>query len=345
MTNEYKYEIDNCDVVDKACLHSFRQKRAQWGNWLEGDLDHAIWPAISGLVWRDTTFAAIGKLALENPEGPLNASLLGETIINGHVTMQVLALRRLVDRRKGVVSLHRLIKDVGSDWLLLTRENLVCFDGLPYDYAAAKMDVWADRGPGAYWGDTSGPKAYAASELLHLQFDRLSGIARSDRSRSDVLPKSLLAKVEGWLNNSGANEIVRWSHAYLAHAGNSRDRDAIAHLQVTNDKITAAICDVARVTEALSSEILGISGRMNALMPVAQYDVFERLEKPIASASQQAAAEGVWKNKSREWDAILSDVPGALDPASGFGRAGPFCVSGTARTTPTSPQKPRSRTP
>lgn len=79
--------------------------------------------------------------------------------------------------------------------------------------------------------------------------------------------------MEGWLHNSGAKEIARWSHAYLAHAGNSQDREAIAHLQVTNNKITAAIRDVARVTEALSAEIIGVSGRMNALMPVVQYEV------------------------------------------------------------------------
>jgi len=66
------------------------------------------------------------------------------------------------------------------------------------------------------------------------------------------------------------------------------------------------------VTEALSAEILGISGRLNALMPVAQYDVFERLEKPIASKLQRDAAADVWKKKSEEWDAALNDVRDAL---------------------------------
>ena len=312
MAHEYKYTLSDCRVVDKAALNSFRQKRAQWVNWLDDDPDHAIWTAISSLVWRDTTFAAISKLALDAPEGPLNATLIGETIVSGHVTMQVLALRRLTDRGTNVISLPRLITDLRRHWHLLTRENFVCFDGLPYDYAAVMREDWATRGPGVQWVDTSGPKAWGTSQLLHVHFDRLSGIQEANRSRNDVLPISLLAKVEGWLRNSGAEEIAKWSHRYLAHAGSSQDREAIAHIQVTNNKITAAIRDVARATEALSAEILYAGGRMNALMPVAQYNVFERLERPIALESQQHVVSDVWETKSNEWDAALSGVRDAL---------------------------------
>jgi len=88
----------------------------------------------------------------------------------------------------------------------------------------------------------------------------------TNRSRTDTLSNSLIKKVEGWLLNSGAEEIAKWSHRYLEHAGSSQDREAIAHIQVTNNKITAAIRDVARVTEALSADILGMSGRMKALI-------------------------------------------------------------------------------
>jgi hypothetical protein len=311
--NAYSYDIRDCDVVDRAALNSFRQKRAQWSNWLDDDPDHAIWNVVHTLVWRDTTFTALSKLALENPESPLHAPLLAETIVNGHVTMQVLALRRLTDRGSGVISLPTLIKDLKRHWHLLTRENFVCFDGLPYDHEAAAREYWADKEPGvAIWVETAGPKAYGTSGLLHAQFDRLAGIDAANRSRSDCLPRSLITKVEGWLLNSGAEEVAKWSHPYLAHAGNSQDREAIAHIQVTNDKITAAIRDVARVAEALSGEILYIGGRTGSLMPVAQYDVFERLERPIALQLQRDAAEDVWNTKSREWDAALSDVRDAL---------------------------------
>jgi hypothetical protein len=312
MTQPYAYDVRDCDVLDREGLNSFRQKRAQWSSWLDDDPDHAIWDTVAALVWRDTTFATVSKLALENPAGPLTATLLGETIVSGHVAMQVLALRRLIDRGSDIISLRRLITDLRRNWHLLTRENFVCFDGLPYDYVAVMREVWAERGPGVHWGETSGPKAYGTSDLLHRQFDRLSGVDAAKRKRSDALPKSLLAKVEGWLQGSEAEEIVKWSHSYLAHAGNSQDREAIAHIQMTNNKISAAIRDVARVTEALAGEILYIGGRANALMPVAQYDVFERLEKPIAQDREREAAAEVWRTKSDEWDAALQDVRDAL---------------------------------
>jgi hypothetical protein len=315
MTKAYNYDIRDCKVCDKAALNSFRQKRAQWSDWLDGDPDHAIWNAVCMLVWRDTTFSAISKLALQNLEGPLHTTLLGETIVNGHVTMQALALRRLIDRRSDVISLHRLITDLKRHWHLLTRENFVCFDGLPYDYVAAEKEYWADKKlepGGTIWVETTGPLAYGTSERMHQQFDKLSGIRAADRSRADVLPRSLIEKVEGWLLNSAADEIAKWSHRYLAHAGERHKRDAIAYIQVTNDKITAAIRDVARVTEALAGEILYMSGRTGALMPVAQYDVFERLEKPIALEAQRDAAADVWDAKSREWDDALRDVRDAL---------------------------------
>src|SRR5687768_6794416 len=106
MTNTYSYDLRDCQVVDKTALHSFREKRTQWSNWLDNDPDHAIWDVVIGLVWRDTTFATISRLALENPEGPLNTTLLAETIVTGHVATQVLALRRLTDRGSNVISLH-----------------------------------------------------------------------------------------------------------------------------------------------------------------------------------------------------------------------------------------------
>lgn len=307
----YDFEVSECFALDKTALNSFRQKRAQWVDWLDDDPEHAIWTAISGLVWRDTAFAAISKLARDNPEGPLNTTLIGEAIVTGHVTTQVLALRRLIDRGSNVISLPRLIRDLKRHRELLTRENFVCYDGLPYNYLEV-MDADFREQPGMRWRETKGPKAWGTSQLLHQHFDRLTGVQSANRNRNDVIPESLIVKIEGWLLNSGAEEIAKWSHKYLAHAGMSQDREAIAHIQVTNNKITAAIRDVARVTEALSAQILYAGGRMNALMPVAQFDVFDRLESPVATEPEQSAAADEWKSKSDEWDDALGDVRDAL---------------------------------
>ena len=77
--------------------------------------------------------------------------------------------------------------------------------------------------------------------MAHEQFDRLAGIDPAKRSREDRLPLSLLATIERWLDESGADELAKWSHAYLAHAGGSEARKRIADLLVTANKITDAI--------------------------------------------------------------------------------------------------------
>ncbi|URQ75396.1 MAG: hypothetical protein NBV76_01000 [Candidatus Ochrobactrum gambitense] len=306
---KYIYDIRDCDVTDRVSLQTFRQKREQWSTWLDDDPDHAIWNVIHTLVWRDTNFAAISKLALENPTGPLHTTLIGETLVSGHVTMQVMALRRLIDRRKDVISLPRLITDLKANWQLLTRENFVCFDGLPYDYEAAAREFWKDKKPeGAIWVDTTGPLAYGTSERLHRHFDRLAGISPTDRKRHDVLPRTLIATVERWLLNSRAMDVAEWSHVHVAHAANAQNREAIAHVQVTNNTISAAIREIARVAEAISGEILYIGGRLGALMPIAQYDIFDRLERPIASTPIRKVAEEAWDAKTQEWDEAVRDV-------------------------------------
>ena len=71
---------------------------------------------------------------------------------------QVLAIRRLMDDgNSDVISLRRPVKDIRRDFALFTRENYVCFDGLPYDYEAVqRKEMMGHIGTGAFWGQTHG---------------------------------------------------------------------------------------------------------------------------------------------------------------------------------------------
>ena len=93
------------------------------------------------MAWADVSFRTLSKLATDNDNSSLHNYLLSEALINGHFATQILSLRRLVDNRKDVISLNRLLKDVRGNLKLFTRENYVCFDGLPYDYEAAHARV------------------------------------------------------------------------------------------------------------------------------------------------------------------------------------------------------------
>lgn len=310
--DRYSFPLEACQVDDFDSLKAYRKKRAEWEHWLNDDEHHAIWSNLSLLIWNEARFGALSAIADSQGDGALSNSLVTELALYGHVAIQVLAIRRLVDTSKKVVSLRKLLQDVAANRHLLTRQNYVCFDGLPYDHGAAWEADHAVHGPGVRWLDTTGPNAWASSEMFHRKFDQLSGVSADKRSRTDRIPKAHFQTIERWIKDSGADDIADWSHQYLAHAGSRFDRDRIAGLNMSGSRIDRAIIGLARATEALSADVLNSTGGAGALMPTAQFDQFEGLEKPAAGPAAIAAGQQRWEELSDRFDGCLNDVREAL---------------------------------
>ena len=166
--SEYEFSIADCDVSCPVGLERYRTKRADWVNWLDDDEHHAIWRVLTQMVWNEVAFNTLAEIADADSESALNNPLIIEAVINGHLAMQVLAIRRLTDTTKKVLSLSNLLKDIRSHRELLTRENYVAFDGLPYDYALVEEEHLRTRG--------TGPHAFEPARRAHEQFDRLCGV-------------------------------------------------------------------------------------------------------------------------------------------------------------------------
>ena len=317
MSDNYAYTIDQCDVPKerRASLESYRAKRRLWLSWLDTDEHHAIWTVLSSMVWAEVAFRTLSNLAGRNEANGLKNPLVSEALLEGHVATQVLSIRRLMDdSSSGVISLRRLLKDMKANIHLFTRENYVCFDGLPYDYLAVRdalLQKHVKEGVKFFWGATDGPEADGASELAHMQFDKLAGVGPETRSRDDRLPVRPFKRIEGWVTASSADDLAKWSSTYLAHAGGPERREAIAHLSVTANKINDAIRVLARAAEA-ASWLVYAGGRSGALMPVAQFDQFEMLDKPIVREGDERAAHDCWSQHSADWNRCLDDVEEGL---------------------------------
>ncbi len=189
MRNEYTYAIAQCDVPPdkRPVLESFRDKRRVWLSWIDADEHHAIWQVLSSMVWSDASFKTLTQFAIDDENSALNNSLLAEALLSGHVANQVLAIRHSWTIEVPTLSLRRLVKDLRRSWPLFTRENYVCFDGLPYDYEAVQREEMQRMvGKGAFWGEASGPGAYSTSRMAHEQFDRLAGIDPANRRREKI---------------------------------------------------------------------------------------------------------------------------------------------------------------
>jgi hypothetical protein len=165
MPTDYKYKAVACDVADKRALEAYRVKRATWLSWINTDEHHAIRNILSGMIWTDVSFRSLTQFAIHDENSALHNRLLTEALIGGHVATQVLAIRRLVDkRRNGVISLLRFINDMRKHFDLFTRENYICFDGLPCDYEAVRQTEIENRlGKDFFWGAMDGPDAHGLS--------------------------------------------------------------------------------------------------------------------------------------------------------------------------------------
>lgn len=311
----YTYPAAQCEVLDQEALQRFREKRAVWLDWLNGDEHHPIFSVISSMVWTDVAFRTLAKAGELEPTGALSNPLVAEALINGHFATQALAIRRLLDGRKDVISLVRLLRDIGENIDLFTRENFVAFDGLPYDNEVSERRVMSERigVKGPFWGERTGPDAYGASEIAHRAFDRLSGTAPSNRSRKDVIAKSYIEGLQGWIEASGAADIVVWTHKFLAHAADRRSRTLVdeAAIEPNLDKITGITRVFVRTSEAVNALFLSGHGEV---MPVAQFNQFENLDKPVLGQAHEAAIDAHWDKLSHERDGFRL---GALDDLLG----------------------------
>lgn len=257
----YSYPIDQCDVCDRNLLSDYRKERDKWLLWLDTDPDHSVWRQIRAMLWNDAFFRLVNesrRIANQSrkPSCIFNSDLARFTD-QSYVATQVLAIRRLMDCRTDSISLHRVMKDMERKQDLITRENYVSHDGLPYDYEKVENDFWdkfRDEGgftkTGAVESSTSGPNAFDSSRMRHERFDRLSKALPNQRRRNDTISLSVFERLNKRLNESGAKDVIQYGNKFIAHAADAKSRLTLTDNQqeISLNKLTSchrAICEVA----------------------------------------------------------------------------------------------------
>ena len=330
----------NVDVLDQAALAQYRQKRAEWLHLLNEDEHHAIWGQITNMIWDDASFRILNEA--RNPKLSPNGSsaqnaLLANFIDRGYVLGQVIALRKLVeknpsDKKKGVVTLRRLLDDLRAHRHLLTREIYVAHDGLPYDYEEVERQWWeqhfanrSSSGVTVSSISTTGSGAFDTSKRSHQQFDRLSGVKPEDRSRTDCISESVFDTLDRWIKESGASTIIDMGNKFLAHAADSVSRASVSldRFGLTMDQIAAAHRAFVRVAQAISVSILDDSCHVG-VVAVPQHDQFENLDFPYVDTEALPVLHQHWDTYTTERDGWLDGVvdelvvnPSMLSPGVG----------------------------
>jgi hypothetical protein len=283
--------VDECDVHNKESLRAHRTRTEKWWRWLRTGAHHALWPQIYSMIREDMTFRTLAAAADADKESVLHSPILARGLLQGYAATQGLSIRRLVDKTRKTISLRRLLTDIKNNLHLLTRENYVAGDGLPFD---------PDDLP---------------SMQAHAKFDRLSGISPGARSGDDRIPKRVIDALESWLNTKEIGEVVEWSDMRIAHAADeaSYQNVDLAALSLTMDKISTAQRQIVRTAEVVSAHILRGPIHGN-LVPVFQYSQFHRLEIGVRDPQAVRIAQRRWRDLTDERDQWADRVLDELCP-------------------------------
>ena len=219
----------------------------------------------------EITFRTIAHVADNDKESALHNQLIRQAFRQGYLATQGLAIRRLTDDHRNVISLPRLLRDVKDNIRLITREVYVAGTGLPYD---------GDFRP-------------------HVRFDQLSGTRADRRQRQDRIPRRVIKTIESWLDIPEIKQVVDWSDKFLAHAADFQCNPFDpSTLHPTMEKIAAAQKTIVRATEAVWAYVLHMPIHM-AIIPVYQFSKFWRFDQFVPEKIVKEAA-GVWNSLEDE---------------------------------------------
>ena len=189
--SRYTSSVEDCDVEDRAKLAAYRAKRDEWlrAYELRSDEPNSIQQQIFSMLFVDLAYRTLAEPRSSTDKDvqiSARSGLLSHLLDQCYVANQILAIRRLLDKRKDVISVRRLLDDITRNKELLTREIYVCYDGLPYD-----PELWQklpQTVPMKIWGiEAPGLGKYLRARFRHEAFDRLSGVHPLQRKRTDQI--------------------------------------------------------------------------------------------------------------------------------------------------------------
>jgi hypothetical protein len=113
--NDTVLPIEQCDVLDKTSLASYRTTAAKLWRWLRTDDHHALWPQIYSMLIGDMTFRTLAAATEADKESALHSPIIQRGLLQGYAATQRLGHPSLVDTTKKVVSLQKLLDDIKNN--------------------------------------------------------------------------------------------------------------------------------------------------------------------------------------------------------------------------------------
>jgi hypothetical protein len=308
------------DVQDTHALKKYMVKRTEWLSWysLCNEEPNSLQQQISSMMVLDMAYRTLAeprKTADADRPSAAKTPLLVHFLDQGYVATQVLAIRKLLDKGKDVISIKRLLDDIRANADLITREIYVSHDGLPYDPAAWQNDASCRHDMEVLiWGrDAPGLSAYSQSRHRHEMFDELSGVDLVRRSRFDRIQVRIFDEIDKWINESGAPDIIKLGNKFIAHAADPKSRSSLANEGITFEVIDRIHRAIIRAERAITDDILFIDTSRDVVPILDPSGFLIGLDSPYAGGN---LAEIMYQR----WDELKKQREVWKRPAGRFGK-------------------------
>ena len=266
------------------------KKFGEWKKWYSGD-NYSVCAQIRQMLKDTAIFYVINEArkyantdANGNPE--LNDMVHG-LINRTFLKTQALSIRKLYDNRDDVISLRRLLNDIESNKVYLTRQNILSALELPYDY---------DKGinEGRHNNDSGLMIKSAHSENVHKNIDLLTGVEYTKRQPNDMVQEHLLKKLGKRLDK--CKPIVNFVNKIVAHAATQESRGKVPEndLKISLAKIHMAHCRIVKIAAYIGQYLLYEPFGPRTFLRTNQGNEFEHFEKPWVSKEDIAKLRNTW---------------------------------------------------
>ena len=313
---EYEYAVEQCDVpeVRRASLVEYRMFRRKCLEYMRGASETSVMNQVHDLAWHTAVFRTLNEARRLEPSRSVNGAMW-ELTTAGYASLMTLGIRKLVDRDPRTDSVWNVIAAVERRPELLTREKFVCYDGLPYDDAAAQARYITTLGAdgGARWLPTKGPEAWGMSEIVHKAFDRLAGYPQK-RSRIDVINAAILTKLKMQLEHESIQRVCALADKRMAHAERLSENAGPAPTATYND-VDQALRQIVRVTNFLSASFFHDTV-FGSVVPTPQFDVLEALDQPWITTANIPSLHEHWNELSDAMDQWTNGIEDEFLPSS-----------------------------
>lgn len=305
--------------LDVSLSFDLKEKFNEWKKWLLGTDVHSIRKQIGRMLLDSAIFQCIHEARKHTPKDEKGRVQLNRSvhrfIDRCFFKTQAMAIRRLLDegtyrgaknetrrRAKSVTSLYCLLDDMEKHAHILTRENILCALGLPYDCQGRRWGSERARNQSSMGADEDQEDRWS-SEDVHKDLDLLTGVAASERTPGDRIPESIFQWLKARLKQ--CRTIQTFVNKYVAHSASPESRATISNreMEVTLQQILEAHKAIYQIAEFVSATFFLTN--LCGILPEPR-NKFEHFEKSWATKEVIGKLQKWWHDYERtidEWGA------------------------------------------